>query len=203
MKTVNYNFNCDLSPVILWQYQDAEKIKGLIANEQEFMDKHFTDFWNKWNTDVLNLQTCGAFGLALWGRLLRVARPTYESGGVVKEYSDEQYRLILQSRIFLLTFDGSAKALNKFFKMVFPDIQVQIVDNYNMSVDINVLSDVPPDLKEVLRNDGFLPRPSGVEYHINFGTDYATTFGFENQTYTTEQGTQEQLPGFDNGVFYQ
>lgn len=205
MKIVNIDFKNDLSPVLLWQYLDAEKMKAMIANEQAFVDESVTKFWTDFNHDVLNLATCNEFGLSLWGKLLRVQRPIYTDGGVLKVFDDEQYRLLLQARIYLLTFDGSAKSLNEFFKTLFPDIVVEVRDNLDMTVSINFLSEITPEIEVVLRMHEmdsitgqivytFLPRPSGVEYIINTEVDYSTTFGFEGMTETE---------GFDNGVFLQ
>ena len=190
MKTANYNYQQDLSKVILWQYDDAEKFKALVAGEQAFMDKAVTKFWEDFNVNILNLSTCNTFGLELWGKLLGVARPTYN--GV--EYTDEQYRLVLRARIYLLTFDGSICALNKFFKMLFPEYPVIITDNYDMTVTIGFVQEPTDDIKTILRDENFLPRPSGVEYIMDWETDYSTVFGFEGQTPTQ---------GFDNGTFYQ
>jgi len=183
MKVANYNFSTDLSKVILWQYDDAEKLKQLVAGEQQFMDTAVTEFWNDFNTDIFNLSTCNTFGLELWGLLLGTARPTYIDNGVRREYSDEQYRLVLQARIYLLTFDGSAKALNQFFKMLFPEYPVVITDNLDMSVSINFMREPTAEIKTVLNDSLFLPRPSGVEYRINWSVDWAKTFGFEGMTY--------------------
>ena len=194
MKTANYNFSTDLSKVILWQYDDAEKLKTLVNGEQAFMDEAVTKFWEDFNQNIFNLSTCNTFGLELWGKLLNVARPTYIDDGVVYEYSDEQYRLVLQARVYVLTFDGSAKALNQFFKMLFPDYPVTIVDNLDMTVDISFSVEPPSELKIVLSDSNFLPRPSGVQYNLNWSIDYTKVFGFEGQTPTE---------GFDNGTFIQ
>ena len=194
MKTANYNYQQDLSKIILWQYDDAEKFKQIVDNEQTFMDENVTQFWEDFNTNVFNLATCNTFGLELWGRLLGVARPTYLQDGVEYEYSDEQYRLVLQARIYLLTFDGSVYSLNKFFKMLFPDYPVVITDNYDMTVTIGFLQEPEADKKILFRNPEFLPRPSGVQYIMDWQVDYTTVFGFEGQTPTQ---------GFDNGTFYQ
>ena len=194
MKTANYNYQQDLSKIILWQYDDAEKFKNLVANEQEFMDEAVTQFWQDFNVNIFNLSTCNTFGLELWGKLLGVARPTYLDGGVAVEYSDEQYRLVLQARIYLLTFDGSAYSLNRFFKMLFPQYPVIITDNYDMTVTIGFVQEPTDDMKTIFRDSDFLPRPSGVEYIMDWQTDYTTVFGFEGQTPTQ---------GFDNGTFYQ
>ncbi len=193
MKTANYNYQQDLSKVILWQYDSAERFKKLDAGEQTFMDNAVTKFWEDFNTNIFNLSTCNTFGLSLWGKLLGIARPTYLDGGEEIEYTDEQYRLVLQARIYLLTFDGSAYALNKFFKMLFPQYPVVITDNLNMTVTIGFATEPTEEIKTILRNPDFLPRPSGVEYIMDWQTDYSKVFGFEGQTPTQ---------GFDNGTFY-
>jgi hypothetical protein len=193
MKTANYNYQQDLSKVILWQYNDAEKFKAIVDNEQAFMDVAVTQFWEDFNHNIFNLATCNTFGLELWGRLLGVARPTYLEQGVEHEYSDEQYRLVLQARIYLLTFDGSGYSLNKFFKMLFPEYPVIITDNLDMTVTIGFVQEPTEEIKTIFQDENFLPRPSGVEYIMNWQTDYSKVFGFEGQTPTQ---------GFDQGTFY-
>lgn len=194
MKVANYNYQQDLSKVILWQYDSAPKFNALVANEQTFMNNEITKFWEDFDTNIFNLSTCDTFGLELWGRLLGVARPTYLDDGVEVEYDDEQYRLVLRARIYLLTFDGSIYALNKFFKMLFPEYPVIITDNYDMTVTIGFVQEPTDEIKTILRDSNFLPRPAGVEYIMDWQTDYSTVFGFEGQTPTQ---------GFDNGTFYQ
>lgn len=206
MKIANTSFYNDLAPVVLWQYTDALKLKAMVRNEQSFMDNAVTQFWTDFNKDVLNLATCNAFGLSLWGRLLRVQRPTYLDGGVAKVFTDEQYRLLLKARVFLLTFDGSTKSLNQFFKTLFPDVVVEVVDNLDMTVNINFLNEITPDIEVVLRMHEidpitgelvytFLPRPAGVQYVINTEVDYSKVFGFEGMTHE-ENGVQVEPPAF-------
>ena len=192
MKTANYNYQQDLSKVILWQYSDAEKLKTIVNGEQEFMDNAVTKFWEDFDRNIFKLSTCNAFGLELWGKLLNVARPMYLDHGVAHEYTDEQYRLLLQARIYVLTFDGSAKALNKFFSMLLPDYPVIIQDNYDMTVDFYFTTEPPLHIKVLMNNPDFLPRPSGVKYNFNWSVDYSTIFSFEGQT---------PCSNFDNGTF--
>lgn len=182
VQILNFNTKYDLSPVILWQYQNAPKITGLVSYQQQFLDTAITEFWAALNRDFLDIRTCNADGLSMWGQLLQVPRPTYEKDGQTLEMSDEQYRLVLRARIYLLTFDGSARALNEFFYILFPDLDIQIVDNYDMTVDINILSKLPDDIAVLFQKpfvDTFLPRPSGVMYNINTAVDYSRVFGFE------------------------
>lgn len=176
MKTANYNYQQDLSKVILWQYSDAEKLKAIVDSEQEFMDNAVTKFWEDFDENIFRLSTCNTFGLELWGKLLNVARPVHN--GV--EYTDEQYRLVLQARIYVLTFDGSAKALNRFFGLLLPEYPVVITDNLNMSVSFNFATEPPAEIKMLFEDEYFLPRPSGVRYEFNWAVDWRTIFGFEN-----------------------
>jgi len=203
MKVANFDFSCDLSPVVLWQYNDAERLKSIVENQQVFMDENVRDFFTDFNRDILNIETANTFGLGVWGALLQVPRPVYDDEGVQKEFTDEQYRLLLRARIYLLTFDGSARALNEFFHILFPDLIVTVKDNGNMTVDISVLNGIDPEIAVLFESpyaDIFLPRPSGVQYNMQTTpTDYTKVLTFEGQT--DEYGN----PGgnFNNGTFYQ
>lgn len=196
-KVANFNFVYDMSPVILWQYQEAVNLKGLVQYQQNFLNTAITDFVGTWNKNFLNLQKATTDGLSVWGQLLGVARPTYQNEeGQTVTFTDDQYRLLLQARIYLLTFDGSAKALNNFFKILFPNVQVVIQDNYDMTVTIQFLSEIPEEMKVLFESpfvETFLPRPSGVQYKVGVDTtDWSQTFGFEGQ----------ETAGFNNGTFY-
>lgn len=213
MKTTNFNFQCDLSPVVLWQYLEATKFRALVDLQQKFMDEAVRDFFAEFDENFVNIATASTEGLALWGRLLNVGRPVYEKDGKVVEFTDEQYRVVLRAAIYLLAFDGSVKALNQFFKMLFPNLPIVITDNLDMSVSFNILADKKDisDWEQVLleylfstnANGVSLPRPAGVKYNLTYNVNYGEVFGFEGQTYLTEKGEQESLAGFDNGTFFQ
>ena len=202
-QVLDYNFKCDLSKVILWQYNDAEKLKTIVKNQQQFMDINVDLFFEYLKQNVFNLVNADDIGLSVWGALLGVPRPTYDDGGVIKTFTDEQYKLLLRARIYLLTFDGSAKAVNEFFHMLFPDLTVIVRDNLDMTVDIQILQDVSPDVAVLFQSpfvETFLPRPSGVKYNVQIGNiDYTEIFGFEGM----EDEHGDSVAGFDNGTFLQ
>ena len=225
-RIANFDYEYDYSPVLLWQYTDAPNIKKILENEQSFIDTAITQFNQVFDSDIFNLQTCDTNGLDLWGRLLGVQRPVVD--GV--QFNDSQYRLLLRSRIFLLTWDGSAYSLNKVLKTLFPTAIFRVVDcpldaydvPMSMVVNIDFASGITDEEKAVLRlgyQDGeefvytFLPRPAGVQYNITFDDTWATTLGFEGMTETTNMGgayncspgdhtgdTGTENP--DGGVFY-
>ena len=142
-------------------------------------------------------------GWSMMGR----ASSSYDKDVYVQEgtqpFTDEQYRLLLRARIYLLTFDGSARALNEFFHILFPDLVVTITDNGDMTADISILNEVDPEIAVLFQSpyvEIFLPRPSGVAYNMATGaTDYTKVFGFEGMT----DSDGNSVAGFDNGTFYQ
>ena len=160
-EVLNYGFHCDLSKVVLWQYDEAEKIKTIVKNQQNFMDTNIEGFFEYLKQNVFNLANADSIGLSIWGALLGVPRPTYVDGGETKTFTDEQYKLLLRARIYLLTFDGSARAVNEFFYMLFPELTVTVRDNLDMTVDIQILQTF---IKIRLRTKcGYNHEKSGVE----------------------------------------
>ena len=120
----NFDFQYDYSPVLLWQYTNAPNIRSIIENEQDFVNMAITQFKNEFDRDIFNLDTCDANGLDLWGRLLGVQRPVLPTGIA----NDEQYRLLLKSRISVLIWDGSSFGLTKIIKNLFPDAVFRVID---------------------------------------------------------------------------
>ena len=219
-KIADFNYQYDYSPVLLWQYSNAPNIKKIVDNEQNFVDVAITQFKNEFNEHIFNLNTCDANGLDLWGRILGVQRPVVE--GVLA--SDEQYRLLLQSRFVLLVWDGSSYSLTKIIKNIFPDAIFRVVDNLDMSANIEFAGGITQEQDTILRMGyvdettgeyvyTFLPRPAGVIYNISLVGDWSRTLGFEGMTETTNMGgAYDCEPGDhtgetgtenpDGGVFY-
>lgn len=225
-RIANFNYKYDYSPVLLWQYTDAEHIKKILENEQSFLDISILQFKEDFDSKIFNLKTCDKNGLDLWGRLLGVQRPVVNN----VQFNDDQYRLLLQSRISLLVWDGSSYGLTKILKGLFPSAIFRVVDcpldnqgnQRAMIVNLDFASGLTEEQEAVLRlgyQDGeefvytFLPRPAGVQYNITFDDTWATTLGFEGMTETTNMGgaydcdpddhtgeTGTENP--DGGVFY-
>lgn len=227
-RVANFDYQYDYSPVVLWQYSSAEKIKKIVENEQSFLDVAITQFRDEFDNNIFNLNTCDANGLDLWGKLLGIQRPVVS--GV--QFNDEQYRLLLKSRISLLTWNGSCYDLTRVIKGLFPDALFKIEDcpldsnqnPQNMVVDIDFAAGITAEQEVVLRmgyldtTSGeyvytFLPRPAGVTYNISFVGDWAKVLGFEGMTETTNMGGaydcdpddhtgETGTENTDGGVFY-
>lgn len=219
-QVANLDFKYDMSPVVLWQYDNAPKLKKLVDYQQKFLDVAITQWEEEFNKNIFDLRTCDANGLELWGRLLQVSRPVVNN----VQFNDEQYRLLLQSRMFITTFDGSAFSLTTLIHKLFPNAIFTVVDNGNMTATISIAGGITDEQRAVF-NLGyidpvsgvfvhtFLPRPAGVKYDVNFDSDWATVLGFDGMTETTNMGgTYNNNPGDhegttgienpDGGVFY-
>lgn len=227
-KVADFNYKYDYNPILLWQYSNAPNLRKIIENEQNFLDMAITQFKEEFDHNIFNLSTCDANGLDLWGRILGVQRPLL-SGGVA---SDEQYRLLLQSRFFVLIWDGSGAGLAKIIKSLFPDALFKIEDcplDINeepmyMTVNIDFASGISNEEQEILQMGytdpvsgefvyTFLPRPAGVIYNISFSGQWARVLGFEGMTETTNMGGaydcdpddttgETGTENTDGGVFY-
>lgn len=224
-KTAVLNFKYDYSPVILWQYSDAKRLKAIVNNEQKFLDTAITGFARSFNDAIFNLDTCNADGLELWGKLLQISRPVI-NGSLV---SDEQYRLLLKSKIYVLVWDGSAYGLTSLIRGLFPDILFRVVDCPSDDNNVEQIMKVKIEFSEGLTVEQeailsmgyldalsgkyvytFLPRPAGVEYEISFGRTWDTILGFAERinpdgtwvgmTETTNMGDEDD-PN-TGGTFY-
>lgn len=219
-KIADFDYKYDYSPVLLWQYSNAPNMCKIVENEQVFLDMAITQFKEEFDRNIFNITTCDANGLDLWGRLLGIQRPVFQG----ELFTDDQYRLLLQSRLSLLTWDGSAFGLTRVIKMLFPTAMFRVIDNLDMTATLDFANGLTEEQEAVLRlgyideTSGeyvytFLPRPAGVNYNINFEDTWATTLGFEGMTETTNMGgaydcdpddhtgeTGTENP--DGGVFY-
>ena len=123
-KIASLNFKYDYSPVVLWQYSDATKLKKIINYEQQFLDTAVTEFRDEFDNNIFNIDTCDANGLELWGKILQVNRPFVDGD----YFTDEQYRLLLKSRLFAIRWDGSSYGLSTLIRNLFPEVIFRIVD---------------------------------------------------------------------------
>ena len=65
-----FDFNVDILRVVLWEYNDAENIIGLLTDKQDFYNLVQRDFWTTWVRDVFDLRTANEFGLSVWSAIL-------------------------------------------------------------------------------------------------------------------------------------
>lgn len=87
IQTVNPSVNVLRS--LLWAFNDAVNLQGLLQAKQTWYNANHQTFWNNWIRDVFDLRTANIFGVAVWSRILDVpfvgtvdpSPPTYPAFG--------------------------------------------------------------------------------------------------------------------------
>lgn len=194
-------FHVNLMRTVLWQYENAPKLKSLVQSEQDWANENVTEFWQNWFRDVFNLKTANDFGLIVWSIILDIPliinRPR-RVGGVFGfgsnhknfgngnfgrarsrdiEVTTEQARKILLLRWFQLTSRPTVPNINKALEIVFGEGIAYVQDSLDMS-DLFFMFTERPDYQtiDLLKNRDLLLRPSTVG--SAFGVQPRAGFGF-------------------------
>lgn len=211
MNIQTFDFSVDLLKVILWHYNDAEKLQSLLQQKQDWYTTNQTEFWQNWYKDVFDLRTANDFGLSVWAIILEVPliaqispsdenQPAFgfeenyqnfENGNFVSKttttinLTTAQKRMILQLRYFQLVSNGTVPEINQFLKTLFGDAYV--LDTYDMNYAIYVFNtEVDSNIQFILENFDILPRPAAVGYRTRFARK--DLFGFEEHYLNFENG---------------
>lgn len=181
-------FNVNLMRTVLWQYENAPKLKSLVQSEQDWANENVTEFWKNWFRDVFNLKTANEFGLNVWSRILdvpltinrprRVAGSVFGFGGNHENFGNgnfgrarsqdievttEQARKILLLRWFQLTSRPTVANINEALEIVFGAGIAYVQDNLDMSNQLFMFTERPDyQTIDLLKNTDLLPRPSTV-----------------------------------------
>ena len=128
---------------------------------------------------LFNIEIAQADQLDKIGQLLNVSRylPIVNEN-IDSELDDDTYRKVLKSRILMNHWDGTRKGLENIFKIVFPDVSVDLSDNQDMSYDVRIIDPEFSDSDLALLQNGYiLPKSSGVR--VNYEILYEPLFGWE------------------------
>lgn len=202
MNIQQFDFSVDLLKVILWQYNDAEKLQSLLEQKQHWYNSNQSAFWQNWYNDVFNLTTANDFGLAVWAVILEMPliasvdkseddAPAFGFGEGYQNFGSgnffatqsttiklttEQKRLIIKLRYFQLVSRGTVPEINSFLKSLFGEAYV--LDTYDMRyVSYVINAEVSSEFQFILQTYDLLPRPAGVGKRIIYRRH--DLFGFE------------------------
>jgi len=205
----------DVLRALLWQYNEAARLEGLVRQKQDWYDANQTAFWVDWERDVFDLRTANDFGLAVWSIILNIPLAIESSGDDVDKpiwgfdqyrenfnngnfagiasssLTTEQKRLVLRLRYFQLVNDGAVPEINRFFAYLFEPLgPAYVVDGYEMNARYVFGFPMTSDLELVLTEYDLLPRPAGVRVDfVIIGEADGWGFGRYHET-------------FNNGNFY-
>ncbi len=212
MKIQSFDFSVDLLQALLWQYNEADNLSGLLELKQAWYQKTHTQFWEKWITDVFDLRTANDFGLSVWSTILGVplsvmvgptkpGSPVFGFGASNRNFGRgsfgskssstvrltlEQKRIVLRLRYFQLVSRGTIPEINQFLKTLLGNQgRVYVLDSNDMTHVIYVFSYQPnPGLTFVLDHYDLLPRPAGVGVRRIIVTRPSFGFGEHNKNFS-------------------
>lgn len=204
MSTVQgFDPSVNLLSAILWQYENAEKLKAIIAAKQDWTNRNQTEFWINWQRDVFNIDTANSFGLSVWARILNVPlridiepqenkvafgfgsnNTNFNNGnfGVIQDQSQgltlEQQRTVIKFRYFQLTSRCTVPEINEFMASMFGDQgNAYVYDPLDMSFVLYTFGFAPDSqLQFILDEFDLLPRPAGVG--VKWQVQSQPSFGF-------------------------
>lgn len=207
-----FDFSANILRAILWSYDKAANLVGLLQQKQDWYNTNQQQFWEDWYINVFNLKTANQFGLSVWSIILGLplfinnqnnAGPFFGFDNQTGHNFDngifgdndtyqlplETQRIALQLRYFQLTSAGTVPEINRMLKYVFGNLgQVWLLDYHNMTQAYIFNFPVTFDLQYLFNNYDILPRPAGVSStYIDATLVY---FGFATGDYN-----------FDNGIF--
>lgn len=184
-----FDFSVDLLKAILWQYDTAANLQGLLTAKADWYAANQTQFWNDWIRDVFDLRTANEFGLAVWSVILGlplffntapiVTGPIFgfdsqtgfnfdngnfgDNNGNTYELPEGTKRIALQLRYFQLTSSGTVPETNRMLAYVFGGLGRAWLEDYGDMTQSYVF-DFPltADLRYLFDNYDVLPRPAGV-----------------------------------------
>ena len=131
----------DIDRTILWQYDNATHLIGVIDIFKDFFKQAARDFWDGFakRVNLADENEIDDYGLAIWGKILNVSRMVPTSNGLI-ELSSGLYRKILAAKFRLATENASLEAYSKYIYAIFGG-KVRLVDNGTMSLTVEVNED--------------------------------------------------------------
>lgn len=193
----------NIKRAVLWQYESADRLLGIIDDENEYYQKNALEFWFVWFLSTFDVRFANEFGLAVWARILAMPftvassqnsgakwafgadRENFERGnfgtsGSSAGVSVETLRILVMLRLVQLTERPIAPRLNRRFAEISRQTGFQrfyVVDNQDMTISYWFTRPLSQELTRALDIFNVLPRPSGVGFDINIVPQEAY-FGF-------------------------
>ncbi len=185
--------NAPYLQLITSEYSKSEKYNKYVEAFLKKISPLF-DVFNSYD-ELFNLENAQGQQLDIIGSLLGLSRNLpVDNEYIGGTLNDEYFRLVLKSAILKYHWDGSRQGLENILKEVLPNAVFDIIDNQDMSYDVNIISsDFSQEYLALLQLGYILPKPSGVRVNYSvvdkplFGWDTDSAFikGWDEATWRT------------------
>lgn len=172
--TIDNTTGSDFTKVILWQYDKAPRLIGLINLIKTIFDTCIKEPWDRFLDSTLNLDNLSDYATTLWGLNIGLVHPTYKTtvdGETVDTpISFDYYGRLVSGWFYLMSSSYSMYDITKFLQRVYGDrVTVrdhnddQNIDNMWLSFTANEADMTEEELYLLINNiDIALARPAGV-----------------------------------------
>jgi hypothetical protein len=188
--TQSIDYSVNLTQVLLWQYNQATNLTGIINAKQSWYDFNQESFWSEWQKNVFDLSTANNFGCIVWAIILGFplgpfiqSTTTYLSFGFNQFHSNfnnsnfapssgsslrltnAQQILVLCLRLYKLTGKATKSNVNPILAALFGTGNIYLIDNNNMTCSVIYNSSaISGILLTVLENYDIIPRGNCVTF---------------------------------------
>lgn len=94
------------------------------------------------------------------------------------------YRNLLKAKIVKNTWRGSVEELQSIWRTVFPEVDLLMIDNQDMSIDVNVYGLDDEVTRKLIAAGHIIPRPAGVLLRYNFINKRVFGYEYDNERIT-------------------
>lgn len=162
------------------QYRNSANLNAWLEDNLNYLDSITTllDLF----TWYFDLDSAEGDQLDIIGSIVGVDRTlTFQpSGGVSSILDDENYRILIKAKIVKNHWNGTIGSLVEAWSLLFPDGQIIVTDNQDMSMDVLIVGDFSTLTSELITNGYIVPKPEGVK--INYVSATLPSFGYDLET---------------------
>ena len=133
----------DLMESVLWQYDRAPNLRGMMEMLQEVMDLDCTGFWRWFQKNVFDIRTANMFGVSLWAAAAGVDLPQ-KPDEVSEEVWAAALRRYVRASVCAKWSDGTAGEICRYVQTVFGDWNFIVQDGGLGDGDPMTVSYIPP-----------------------------------------------------------
>ncbi|WP_051925692.1 DUF2612 domain-containing protein [Brevibacillus borstelensis] len=106
---------------------------------------------------------------------------------------DANYRIALKAKIAQNQWDGTIPQIYEVWDSLFPEAQLIIKDNQDMTMDANIRGDLGLQSVELITVGYIIPKPSGVGLNVTWETE-VTRYDYVGMIVTTRDTVQLTFP---------